>query len=403
MVIKDRDELHEKEFQLFDAHSFFLQIYDINKNLLYRSPNLPQKIKVPLKTNIKFNSNGLSFDDINLKRFDLRTAYFMIGDGVNKFFVQISIQNSSYNLFYNRMLNVFLYFFPLVIVIVFLISLLNVRRAFIPVKKISSTARRISVSHLDERIEDSFEGETELEELRNTLNSLFDRLEDQVDRIAKFTDNASHQLITPLTGILNELEFVMKRPRDQKDYETAFNNIYVQTERMINIVKSLLILAKKEDLEEHTQNICSLSSLFRREVIPFYHEFGNIRFSIKDEIYCRGEAKYLSIVIFNLIDNAIKYSPDNTPIKVTLEESGDWVRISVEDKGIGIAQEEIDKLYERFYRSEVVETLGIKGYGLGLSLIKVIVDSVKGKIELTSKLNEGTTFTVLLKRIKFEE
>ena len=231
--------------------------------------------------------------------------------------------------------------------------------------------------------------------LKTTLNDLFERLDYEINQISNFSDNASHQLMTPLTAISTELEYILKKDHDKNECLGALEVIQNQTEQMIHIVKTLLILAKDCVICRDEKKVFNLSSMINEEINNIYQD-KNLIIECGEEIYIKGVADYFQMVLQNLIDNAIKYSDDNSSIKLITSLKDNYVKISVEDNGIGIADDEKIKVFEKFYRGSKIENSGIKGYGLGLSLVESIVTKLDGKIFIEDNKPTGTIFIIEL-------
>lgn len=402
LIVLNPKELREKDFLEFSENSFFLQVYDDNQKIILRSTNISQIDQIP--TTIPEFKEKYHFENIRTGDYNLRACYAKISstNSSKSYIIQLAVIDKLFDRIVYKIMTLNLISFPFVVLFIILLSLLLVRRSFQPINAIIDIANKISASNLKERINYNTEADIELDRLKETLNNLFERLEDQVDRITHFTDNASHQLMTPLTAIQSELDYVLKKKRTNEVYLESLSAVRDQTTRLINIIKSMLILAKQDDLTKQSINIFNISNLFYREIIPLYKDYENISFEVEKNIYCKGNPEYVAIIIYNLIDNALKYSPNNTPVKVKLEETKQWISISIEDFGIGIPKAEQSKIFERFYRSERTDKLGLKGYGLGLSLVKTIVESLSGKIEIDSEIDKGTKFTVYLPKVRME-
>ncbi|RMD48645.1 MAG: sensor histidine kinase [Ignavibacteria bacterium] len=403
LIVLNPKELEERDLVENTEESFYLQLYDLKGNIYLKSKNY--KNGPIIEPEIYLFDEDYYFEDKAYDGIQYRVCYAYLKDQTNSqlYLVQLAAVDELFNAVVYKIMLLNLISFPFVLIFIVFLSLILVKKAFNPINEIIEIANRISASNLKERINYDTEEDQEIDNLKKTLNSLFERLEDQIDRIEHFTDNASHQLMTPLTAMQSELDFILKKKRSEEEYRESLAALKEQTIRLINIIKSLLILAKEEDLTSQNMNIFNISNLFEREIIPLYKDNENIKFEIDFNLYCKGNAEYVSMVIYNLIDNAIKYSPNDTPIWVKLKETKSYLKIEVEDFGIGIAKEETDRIFERFYRSDKIDKLGMKGFGLGLSLVKTIVDSLGGRVDVESELGKGTKFEVKLPKVKITE
>lgn len=401
VIVKNPAELEEYDLVEVSDDPFFFQIFDEKGKILLQSKNISKFEPIPVKF-YEFEEK-YKYEDLSLNNYSLRVAHSKVWDiSTNEPYIfQISLIDHVFADVVEKLIVVNLVTFPFVVIFIMILSTILVQKAFDPITKIINIAEKITVSNLSERITIPEEDE-ELIKLKQTLNTLFERLEGQIERIAQFTDNASHQLMTPLTAIQSELEFILKKERSKEEYVEALKLLKEQSLKMINIVKSMLILAKEEDLKKFNINIFNLSRVIKKEIIPLYGDHSNINYEIEDEIYCRGNAEFVSIIIYNLVDNALKYSDNDSPIFLSVKVEGNWIVITVRDKGMGISEEDKEKIFERFFRSSHSDKAGIKGYGLGLSLVSVLVNSLGGRIEIKSKLGKGSEFTVYLPAVIIE-
>ena len=258
----------------------------------------------------------------------------------------------------------------------------------------------ISARNISKRIDFKASKNDAYTKLRDTLNNLFDRLENQILQISEFTDNASHQLMSPLTAIKSELDYVLKRERSAPEYVESLSILREQTDSMIEIVRALLILARESDTRKIHNTVFNLSKLIE-EKIKILYQLDEIEYEITSGISLRGNQEYFKVVICNLIENAIKYSDKNSvKIKVIADYEEASVKISVEDNGIGITDADKKKIFEKCYRGPDSES--IKGYGLGLSLAAAIVKQMGGSIEVLDNIPRGTIFKLKFPKIKFE-
>jgi len=284
-----------------------------------------------------------------------------------------------------------LFTLPLAFILFVIVSLIFAKRSLNPINKIITISEEISAANLSKRIDYEADSEDELGRLKATLNNLFDRLEFQINQISQFSDNASHQLMTPLTAINTELEYILKKEHSADEYKETLNNIDEQTSEMINIVRTLLILAKDCAVCTDSHKVFSLTNLVNNEIKDGFKN-NNVTINISENIYLKGEGDYFKMVLENLIGNAIKYSSENDEVTVKVKKENKNIKISIYDNGIGISDAEKSKVFERFYRGDNVESSGIKGHGLGLNLVKIVVNKMGGKILINDNEPKGTIF-----------
>lgn len=232
---------------------------------------------------------------------------------------------------------------------------------------------------------------------RHTLTPLQQIHEQQ----KQFVSDVSHELRTPLSIMSGEIEIALRKPRQTNEYIQVLTSSKEELFHLINLVKNLLFLAKgdqkaislqseKVDLTDLLNNVISTlkEKINEKKII--------LKLKLADEsINIIGQASMLRQLFFNIIDNAIIYTPENGKINIALSANTNHVIITVIDTGIGIAAKEQKKIFERFYRVDSSRSQ-TKGYGLGLAICQSIVSLHKGHIDIASKLEEGTAITVFL-------
>lgn len=399
--IVDYRELNEPDLREMTGNPYFLQIYNLSGEILIQSENI--NLFKPLPFNPERTFSNYEFEDMKLGKNLLRVAYFPLVDNNDNYLatLQLAIFEKDYMIIMSKVVKFNIILFPFVLFIVVLASIFISKRSFSPINKIIDTANKISASNLSQRIEVNAKQDDEPGRLRDTLNSLFDRIESHVDELSHFTDQASHQLMNPLTAIKSELDYLLKKERSSADYREALSILQKQTDSMISIVKTLLIIAKSGERKTEIQSVFNLSSLISNDIKTYFNT-NQISYEIDNEIYVKGESDKFLMVIQNLISNAVKFSGNNDEIKVMLKKQNNSACILVKDLGIGILDEEKNKVFERFYRSERTEKLGLKGHGLGLSLAKSIVVEAKGTIEIENNKPKGTIVKINLPIVEVE-
>lgn len=282
------------------------------------------------------------------------------------------------------------------------------RGLLLPIKNISKDVAEISAQNLTRRIEI---GKTKDEwyQLSVTLNDLLNRLQESFDMQRRFISNASHELSTPLTAILSQLEVTLKRERDAEEYRKVLQSTFQDVQHLAKLTQTLLEFAKASgnpggleiDLVRMDEIILSLpaevSKLNASYTVKI--EFNNLP-EEEESLLVFGNATLLSTAINNIVINACKYSQDHRA-DVSLHISNNNISIFVKDRGKGIESSEIDKIFQPFYRTD--ESRSEEGFGLGLSLAHRIIKIHRGIIEVTSVVGEGTIFHVQLPSAKLLE
>jgi len=273
------------------------------------------------------------------------------------------------------------------------------RRALRPVRRMAEAAKRITSDNLGDRLPIS-KRRDELGELAIAFNDLLARVETSFERQRRFTGEASHQLRTPLTAMLGQMEVALRRERDSEEYRRVLRSAMNQAGRLQGIVEMLLFLARADaesrmprlkviDLNEWLLEHLS-------EMWGTHPRFANLNTQLASEpVRVSVQPALLGQALFNLVENAFKYSSPDTTVRIRLIRATNAL-IVVEDRGIGIRAEEIPHVFESFFRSEDVRKRGIPGAGLGLAVTERIVKAFGGSLELWSEAGQGSRFSITL-------
>lgn len=385
LIFHSTREFDESDFLDVTPNAYFLQIYDSTGNILFTSKNISLIGNLPIE--FKKLKSDYIFYNSDYKAIELRFVHKKM-DSDNKVIIQLATPRASVvNL--AREFEIFILLtFPLVLLLIIAMSFFLSKRAFSNVKKIIDLANEISAQNISKRIVYKAGKNDVLSLLKDTLNDLFGRLENQISQIAEFTSNASHQLMSPLTAIKSELEYLLKKDRQKDEYVAALTVLKEQTDKMINIVKTLLILARESDASKLLSNVFSLNKLIDSEIKPVYS--APIEFKSEPELYLRGNSDYFTLVLQNLLDNALKYSGKQKKVSLSAYQIDNSIIIKVSDNGIGIPDNEREVIFDKFYRGS--NSGSSTGFGLGLSLVKVIVKQMQGNITIENHQPNGTIF-----------
>lgn len=243
----------------------------------------------------------------------------------------------------------------------------------------------------------------ELRELFSAHNSMLARLHESTSRIRQFSGDASHELRTPLTIVRGETEVALRWGKTAEEYRNALKSNMEEIERMGRIIEDLLTLAKSESGELPLSiTTLSLSDLLQemyvqaRKLGEDKHIEVHLQHEADKEIWLEGDDLRLRQMFWNLITNALRYTPEQGHVYIKLECSDTDAIVSVRDTGIGIEPEHIQHIFERFYRTDAARNRSNGGTGLGLAIVKWVVNAHNGSIEVQSEVNAGSTFSVTL-------
>ncbi|SDU35739.1 sensor histidine kinase [Desulfobacula phenolica] len=312
--------------------------------------------------------------------------------------LQTGIAMDSYITFLSAFKKVFIGAMGFIIIFSAISGWLLVRKALSGVTAITKTAQNITGKNLDARVKGTG-NKDELDHLVTTFNSMLDRIEELVKSIREMSDNIAHDLKSPITRIRGFAELTLIHEENLEDYRIMAANTIEETDRLLDMINTMLVISRAEAGEEDFEFKITNLSLMVKEACDLFAplaEDKHMKFSqiIQDQICIVADIKMLQRAFSNLLDNAIKYTPEYGKITVVTALKNNDVSIKIEDTGIGIAPEYVEKIFERFYRAESSRTSA--GTGLGLSLARTIVRQHKGDIRVKSRQGKGAVFEIRL-------
>jgi signal transduction histidine kinase len=297
-----------------------------------------------------------------------------------------------------------------ILIAVFLLSLLAVSllawayagQALRPISNIMQKVSKITFVNLHERLEDRG-SQDELSQLAATFNSMLDRIESSLAMQRNFVANASHELRTPLTAMQGQLEVLLLKKRDLTAYKEGVQSVLEDIRRLTHISNRLLMLAQADSA--YTARLFrpvslvdvlwqSQAAIQARNATALVHITIDEAIENAEALQVLGNEQLLITVFQNLLDNGVKYS-SNHEVFADLRLRDGGIEVKVRDYGIGIPPEELEQVFQPFYRSSNAQE--ISGHGIGLSLVERIVRLHEGEVAVQSVVGKGTTFTVFLK------
>ena len=292
-------------------------------------------------------------------------------------------------------------FLPFLIIIILLCGYFAAKGIIRPIKKIEETTTSITDgNNLSLRIADTG-GRDELAALSGNFNKMLNRLETSFEMEKRFASDASHELRTPVSVILAQAEFSLEKERQLEEYINSLEVIKRQGKRMNQLIGNMLSYTRLEqridnypfeklDFSVLVSDLCS-------DMTPLRINDISLEYNVEPGIMINGNAELLARMLQNLLENAYKYGRQSGNTKVTLSLQGNNIKLLVEDDGIGIAEDQLEQIFDRFFR--VSNKTSITGSGLGLSIVKKIVDMHGGNIDVNSREGLGTTFTIIFSSI----
>ncbi|MFW6161981.1 MAG: sensor histidine kinase, partial [Planctomycetota bacterium] len=275
------------------------------------------------------------------------------------------------------------------------------RKVLRPINEMAGTARAITSAKLDQRLDRSGSGD-EFDMLAATLNDMIERLEKSFDMLRQFAADAAHELRTPLTIMKGEAEIALRaRDENPETYRSTLESTIRECDRMIGVISDLLLIAQAEagDIPVKLQPF-RLDELLADLTETFQVLAEEAQLSLDadpfPEILVDGDPMRLHELFANLLDNAVKYTPAGGRIAIACDLTEREVHVHVSDTGVGVPEDEVDRIFDRFYRVDRSRSRHTGGSGLGLSIARWIAEAHRGRVEVQSAEGAGTTFTVIL-------
>jgi heavy metal sensor kinase len=389
-----RDEF--REHSVLGPGGDLFQVCDAKGQWLYRSVPL-ENLNVQIRTPGSLRAALLENRDLNghILRFYSQT----IAVNGQQYTVQVaSLMNEGLEAL-ERFRLLLILAAPVLLLAATAVGYFLATRALAPVDAISRAAQRINIENLTDLLEVPRTGD-QLERLSETLNATFTRLEGSVRRIKQFTADASHELRAPIALIRTTAEVAVQRDRTASEYREALDDILHESERTSQVVDSLMLLARadsgKETLDLETVDASLIAKgaaeqgekLARNKRLLFKLQTSTAAVDI------HGDADALRRVFLILIDNAVKYTPIGGTVSVQIVVNDGFLVASVSDTGIGISEDDLPHIFDRFWRADKVRSRAAGGAGLGLSIARWIIDQHHGTLTAESKEGQGSVFRV---------
>ena len=268
------------------------------------------------------------------------------------------------------------------------------KRGLRPLGEMTRSLGRIGPTHLKERVAPA-DWPRELQPLAIAFDDMLKRLDDSFTRLSQFSADLAHELRTPVANMLGEAQVALTRERTAAEYRETLESTIAECERLSRIVDNLLFVARVDASREPIARKRFDARAAVEKIAAFYQTIADDRHVT---ISCIGDGQiYADPDLFeravgNLLDNALRFTPENGSIQITLSDHDADFEVAVSDTGCGIAPEHLPRVFDRFYRAE--SSRGSDGAGLGLALVKSIVDLHGGSATIQSQVGHGTTVTL---------
>ena len=392
---EEADEIWNQIFR----HTFhsnkktYIQVADRWGSIIYRSYNLgtdslyvPDSVGV---SGIEVATGDLNGEPVRIAAARDRNLTYLVGYPLSEL---RDVLESLYS--------IFLILVPIALAASVFGGLALANKSLQPVNAITTRARRITAENLDQTIPER-DVDDEIGRLTSTMNDMIRRLHDSFAQVRQFSADVSHELRTPLTIMRGELEIALRSTKSPEEYRRVLESSLEEIMRMTSIIDNLLTLAKADQGIYHADFSevdlhAMVDELFEDSEVLAQRKNIQVQLKANAPITIVGDRVRLRQLFLNLIDNAIKYTPEGGKVSLGVEQQNGTAIFQVEDTGIGIPPEEINRVFDRFYRVDKARSRELGGSGLGLSIAKWIAELHRGSISVKSEVNRGSTFTVAL-------
>jgi signal transduction histidine kinase len=395
------DQWRAREHNSISVNPVFVEFYDNNKKLIDKSPNLKSEdliLQNPDKNNVFINS---TLNAIPIRQ--IQTPILNNNNVVGFVVVAMSLEDFE---IVDILKNILLISYPIILVVLFLFARFFAGKSIQPVSSIIDISSKITRDNLSERIPLPT-NKDELFYLSETINSLLNRIENAIEREKQFTSHASHELRTPLAVVKGTMEVLIRKPRNESEYKEKIAFCISEINRLNYLIDQLLLLARFENQKQNNkQEHVFLNGLVFDSLIRYSDAIQEKKIKVSTnfdkDFYVTSDHYLLTIIIDNLISNAIKYNQQNGQLIISLIKRENNILFTLKDSGVGISSEHLEKIFNPFYRSHTTNYPQIKGTGLGLSIVKRLCDMLQIDIVVKSEWQFGTEFILSIPLAKLK-
>ena len=396
LLSREKSTDFRAELLQHSGSSDLFEMKDASGNWVYRSPGM-----IGLGLDTPSSSVGsVQIESIRVNGAPFRVLNTKVLIGKEEYVVVTAVPLSRYEKAVRRFGIAMLVATPLVLLLGALGGFWISRKALQPIDQMTQEAQAINAQRLSRRVANPQTGD-ELQRLSETLNAMLERLEQSFARINQFTADASHELRTPVAYMRTVAEIALHNPRNEAEYKQALSDIATELEKTTTLLESLLFLARADsgyslpserlDVREPIRQAAAQAEVLAeskhltvQSVVP------------ESPLWIVGDQQSLERMLLVLLDNAVKYTPDGGRIGVDAKATDGHAIIEVTDTGIGIAEADRSRIFDRFYRADKARARESGGAGLGLSIARWIAHVHGGEIAVRSEVAQGSTFSVRL-------
>lgn len=391
VILIDEEEWNEREHNTVDVNPVFVEFLDLNKKIVEKAPNLKTET-------LEFNDSVEDFELFDTKMGDhairqIQVPLHIKDKKIGYVIVAMSLADSTMVL--NNLFDIMCLSFLGILILLFFIARFFAGRSIKPINAIINTSKIITKDNLKTRIPLP-KSRDELYTLSKTINNLLNRIEDAIEREKQFTSDASHELRTPLTVIKGTLEVLIRKPRDNKEYEEKINYCINEVDHLNRLVDQLLLMARFENQKVNVNTESVYLNALILDILTLNSEKINnrkidIKFNAQQDYYIQSDNFLVITILRNIISNSIKYNNNGGEVTILLSNQNDKIICTISDTGIGIEKQDLEAIFNPFFRSNSTDHPEIKGTGLGLSIVKRITELLHIKFKIESEIGKGTT------------
>ena len=394
----------------FSPFTYYYQIVDLEGRILVRSKNLgdvelpiPEVEELASPIHIRTEPHPISPGGERIRLRSERVEITMPGGEPATLVIQTAVTLGSFEATVRRTLRDALLVAACALAAVFFLLWFVTTRSLRPVSEMTRKASQITATNLRERLPLGGKGD-ELDELAGVLNDMLDRLGGSLRQMEQFSSDAAHQLRTPLTRMRGELDLIMRWSDGSDPPRSQLERIQEELERLSRLCGRLLFLARLDQQARDTSlfdervDLDEVVSELLEQIAPLAQDSGvTLEGGATSTVWVRGSRPLLVEALLNLLDNAIRSTPEGGRVAVSIQPNGEVVRLSVEDSGPGIPPEERERIFQRFYRiPQNSADLTSEGSGLGLAIVRGIAQAHGGRVEFAEAQRGGSVFHLVL-------
>jgi len=395
------NDIWKAQFKVLDLKNDYINVLNIQRRSLLISNNFTQDISSLFRKQCPFSLKNviyktLSNEEIRLRAINLPITYYH-----SQLVIQVGTPLDHVIQILNKTLLFIIITAIILLVLTSFIGSIFARSILKPVTAVVNLADNITHKDLTARIKGQ-QIDEEMKHLINSFNAMIDRLEQSFSHISEFSSHVAHELKTPLAIMKGEIELTLGQDRDVKEYNRVLLGCHEEIGKMIRIINDLLLLARLD----YRPDVFKFEKIDLVQFLGEIYEHSKVLASSKDieiklntparNVFINGDKIHLQRLFFNLINNALKFTPEKGEIDISMDIRNSNVYIDITDTGEGIAEENLPKIFDKFFHTYSGKEDSESGTGLGLNIALSIARAHKGDIKVKSQLHQGATFTVIL-------